>query len=78
MKSIFRFLAKVFIRAAMDKALQKAVKNAVVIASGQDSGGEDKMKRALSMVEKAAPQAFEKAGKKEVRLLIEAELNRLL
>lgn len=78
MNKILRFLAKIFLRAALDSALQAAVKKAVVIAAGQDSNGEDKMKKALEVVKKQAPKSFEKAGKKEVRLLIEAELNRLL
>lgn len=79
MKSfLIKFLLRIAFKAATDKKMRKAVSNAVMIQNCSDKSGDDKMKGALEAVEKQAPDAFKRAAKSEVKMLIEAKLNDLI
>lgn len=79
MKSWFaKLLFNILFKAATDKNLRVAVVKAVSGQSSEDKSGADKMKGAIEAVRKEAPTAFVKAGKNQVRMMIEAELSDLL
>jgi len=79
MKSwIVKLLLKIAFKAATDKNLRAAVVKAVSNQEGADKNGADKMKGAIEAVRKESPAAFVRAGKKQVRMMIEAELSDLL
>lgn len=77
LKSILMFFGRMFLRAAMDKALRKVIEAAVLDAEKTEVSGDSKMKLVLDQVKRSGTKALLEETESTLRTKIEQVIDDL-
>jgi predicted peroxiredoxin len=77
MKTVLMWFARMLLKAAADKALNKAVEKAVQVAEKSKLPGDEKMKAALKSVQDSGVKALADETKSSLKTLIELKIDEL-
>lgn len=77
LKSILMFLGRIFLRAAMDKALRAVIESAVLDAEKTAASGADKMEKVLQQVKQSGVKALLEETESTLRTKIEQVIDDL-